>query len=310
MPSLGAAAVRRTISEIQTVTGAVAPAVNVDDITVAIPGPLTHLPVRIFRPHRSGCLLPVILYVHGGGWVAGDATTHDRLVRELAAESGAAVVFPQYTRTPQAQYPRAIRECYSVLSWVAFHGATHGLDGKRIAVVGDSVGATIATTLTLLAKERGGPPLAAQVLFYPATDASLCTASHRQYGHGYWLHRDAMAWYWDQYIPDEARRAETTASPLRATMGELANLPPALIVTAEADILRDEAEAYALKLSDAGVNVTSTRYAGVVHDFIMLNALRCTTAAEAAISQATGYLAGALANHHTRRSHDVYGYLP
>ncbi|MGP0047357.1 MAG: alpha/beta hydrolase [Solirubrobacteraceae bacterium] len=221
----------------------------------------------------------------------GAARTRDAIariqaaIRELAAGTGAAVVFPHYTHAPQAQYPRAIRESYAVLFWVAFHGAAHGLDGSRIAIAGDSVGATIATALTLLAKERGGPALAAQVLFYPAADASLNTESHRRFARGHWLRRDAMQWFWDQYIPDQARRAERTASPLRASLGELANLPPALILTAEADILRDEGEAYARRLGEAGVNVTTTRYPGILHDFAMLNALRQTKAAEAAISQ-------------------------
>jgi acetyl esterase len=300
-PTVGPTRTRALLAGIQAATRATAPAVDVEDLTVAVPGPLTHLPFRILRPRGVTGPLPVILYIHGGGWVAGSAETHDRLLRELAAGTGAAVVVPEYTHAPEAQYPRAIRESYSVLSWVAFHGANRGLDGSRIAIAGDSVGATIATTLTLLAKERGGPSLAAQVLFYPATDASLSTESHRRFARGHWLQRDAMRWFWDQYIPDEALRVETTASPLRASPSELANLPQALIITAEADILRDEGEAYARRLGAAGVNVTTHRYRGVVHDFVMLNALRETTAAEAAISLAVGYLAGALGNRYGRR---------
>ena len=301
LASLGPARARDAVARIQAATEMEAPAVDIEDVTVPVPGPLSHLRFRILRPRGVKGQLPVILYIHGGGWMAGGADTHDRLIRELTARTGAAVVFPHYTHAPEAEYPRAIRESYAVLSWVASHGAARGLDGSRIAIAGDSVGATIATTLTLLAKERGGPALAAQVLFYPATDASLNTESHRRFARGYWLRRDDMQWFWDQYIPDEARRGETTASPLRASLTELANLPPALILTAEADILRDEGEAYARRLGEAGVTVTTTRYPGILHDFVMLNALRQTKAAEAAISQAIGYLAGALANHHSRR---------
>lgn len=298
---LGPARARDAIARIQAATKVDVPALDIEDVTVPVPGPLSHLPFRILRPKGAKGHLPGIVYIHGGGWVAGNADTHDRLIRELAAGTGAAVVFPRYTHAPEAQYPRAIRESYVVLSWVAFHGAARGLDGSRIAIAGDSVGATIATALTLLAKERVGPALAAQVLFYPATDASLNTESHRRFARGHWLRRDAMQWFWDQYIPDEARRGETTASPLRASLAELANLPPALILTAEACILRDGGEAYARRLGEAGVNVTTTRYPGILHDFVMINALRQTKAAEAATSQAIGYLAGAFAKHHSRR---------
>ncbi len=301
LASLGPARVHDAIARIQAATDVEAPAVDIEDMTVPVPGPLPHLPFRILRPKGVNGQLPVILYIHGGGWVAGNADTHDRLIRELTARTGAAVVFPDYTHAPQAQYPRAIRESYAVLSWVPFHGAARGLDGSRIAIARDSVGATIATTLTLLAKDRGGSALAARVLFYPATDASLNTESHRRFARGHWLRREAMQRFWGQYIPDEARRVETTASPLRASLGELANLPPALILTAETDILRDEGEAYARRLREAGVNVTTTRHPGILRDFVMLNALRQTKAAEAAISQAVGYLAGALANHRSRR---------
>jgi len=246
------------------------------------------------RPEGATGALPVILYLHGAGWVFGNSHTHDRLIRELAVGAGAAVVFPEYSRSPEARYPVAIEESYAVLSWVSEHGAEHDLDGSRIAVAGDSVGGNMAAALTLLAKERSGPRVAAQVLFYPVTDASFDTGSYHQFETGYFLRRDAMQWFWDQYTSDDAQRDEPTASPLRADLDQLAGLPPALVITAEADVLRDEGEAYANKLRQAGVPVTATRYQGIIHDFVMLNALRETNAAQAAIAQAVGYLSRAL----------------
>jgi acetyl esterase len=238
--------------------------------------------------------LPVVIYIHGAGWVFGDAHTHDRLVRELAVGAGAAVVFPEYQRSPEVRYPIAIEQNYAVARWVASDGAGKGLDPSRIAVVGDSVGGNMTAALTLMAKERGGPKLAAQVLFYPVTDASFDTGSYEQFAEGFDLRRDAMRWFWDQYTTDEDQRSEITASPLRATTEQLAGLPRALVITAEADVLRDEGEAYWRKLREAGVDVSATRYEGIVHDFVMLNGLRGTNAAEAAIAQAVEYLRGAL----------------
>src|SRR3954466_7004488 len=169
------------------------------------------------------------------------------------------------------------------------------LDAARIAIAGDSVGGNMTAALTLMAKERSGPRLVAQLLFYPVTDASFDTDSYREFATGYFLRRDAMRWFWDQYTTEEAQRDEITASPLRASTEQLAGLPPALVVTAEADVLRDEGEAYGRKLRAAGVDVTATRYEGVIHDFVMLNALRETNAAGAAIAQAIGFLGARLA---------------
>ncbi|RKR92219.1 acetyl esterase/lipase [Micromonospora pisi] len=246
--------------------------------------------VTIFRPDHEAGPLPVILYIHGAGWVFGNDHTHDRLARELAAGVGAAVVFPNYRLSPEARYPTAITENYAVARWVVEHGVEHGLDASRIAVAGDSVGGNMSASLTLTAKQRGDVPLAGQVLFYPVTDASFDTDSYHQFAEGYFLRRDAMQWFWDQYTTDESQRAEITASPLRATVEQLAGLPPALVITAEADVLRDEGEAYADKLRAAGVPVTALRYQGVIHDFVMLNALRGTHAADAAINQAIAFL--------------------
>jgi acetyl esterase/lipase len=292
---LGPVEGRKVVDEVQS--GEIEkPEVEIRDTT--IPGPSGEVSIRILRPTGVTGALPVILYSHGAGWVFGNAHTHDRLVRELAVGTGAAVVFTNYSLSPEARYPTAIEEIYAALNWVAQHGQQNGLDGARIAVAGDSVGGNMSAAVTLMAKQRSGPKLAAQVLFYPVTDASFDTDSYHQFATGYFLRRDAMEWFWDQYTSDENQRTEITASPLRTSTEQLAGLPKALVITAEADVLRDEGEAYSRKLREAGVDVSATRYEGIIHDFVMLNALRDTNAAQAAIDQATSYLRGALANDH------------
>jgi len=290
---LGPVEGRNTVDQVQS--GEIAkPAVDVQDTTVP-GGPSGAVSIRIMRPKGSSGRLPVILYTHGAGWVFGNAHTHDRLIRELTTGTGAAVVFTNYTLSPEARYPTAIEEIYAALTWVAAHGSEQDLDGSRIVVAGDSVGGNMTAAITLMAKQRSGPKLAAQVLFYPVTDASFDTGSYHQFAEGYFLRRDAMEWFWDQYTTDENERNEITASPLRATREDLAGLPKALVITGEADVLRDEGEAYGRKLRAAGVDVTATRYEGIVHDFVMLNALRSTNAADAAITQAITYIRTALA---------------
>jgi len=264
------------------------PDVDIEETKIA------NVPVRIVRPKGATGVLPVVVYLHGAGWVFGNAHTHDRLVRELAVGTGAAVVFPEYSLSPEARYPVAIEENYAVAAWVAEHGAEKNLDAGRIAIAGDSVGGNMVAALTILAKQRGGPRFRQQVLFYPVTDANFDTESYQLFAEGYFLAREGMKWFWDQYTTDPAQRAEITASPLRASLEELAGLPPALVITGEADVLRDEGEAYAAKLRQAGVPVTAVRYAGIIHDFVMVNALRETHAAEAAITQAIGALRTAL----------------
>jgi acetyl esterase len=283
---------RETVDEVQA-GDVVKPEVDITDTTVP-GGPSGTVSVRILRPREAAGPLPVIVYIHGAGWVFGNAHTHDRLVRELAVGANAAVVFPNYSLSPETKYPTAIEESYAVAKWIAAHGAEQGLDATRIAIAGDSVGGNMAAALTLLAKQRGDVSFVQQVLFYPVTDASFDTGSYHQFAEGYFLRRDAMQWFWDQYATDPAQRAQITASPLRASLDELAGLPPALVITGEADVLRDEGEAYAAKLRAAGVPVTAVRFQGIIHDFVMLNALRGTHAAEAAIAQAVDTLAAAL----------------
>ncbi|MFI6642718.1 alpha/beta hydrolase [Streptomyces sp. NPDC050504] len=269
---------------------------EVDEEWVTVPGgPTGGVRVRIVRPAGAAGPLPVLVYLHGAGWVFGSARTHDRLVRELAVGAGAAVVFPEYGLSPEHRYPVAIEQNWTAARWVVTDGEAHGLDATRIAVAGDSVGGNLSIALTLLAKERGGLPLRQQVLFYPVTDASFDTPSYLRFAEGYFLERDGVRWSWDQYTTDEAERAEITASPLRASADQLAGLPPALVITAEADVLRDEGEAYANKLRAAGVPVTAVRYQGIIHDFVLLNALRETQAARSAIELAVVTLRRALA---------------
>jgi acetyl esterase len=285
---LGPAASRAVIEEIQA-RPVSRPAADIRDIVVPA-GPSGRVPVRILRPRGVPAPLPAVLYLHGGGWVLGGPRTHDRLARELAVGAGAAVVFPDYSLSPEARYPTAIEECYAVASWVAGRGIEHGLDPGRMAVAGDSTGANMAIAVALLAAQRHGAAFRQQVLFYPVTDASFDTGSYEEFATGYFLRRDAMQWFWDQYAPDLTQRSRATASPLRATTRELASLPPTMVITAEADVLRDEGEAFARRLREAGVPVTAVRLQGTIHDFAMLNALSDTQATRAALILAAGVL--------------------
>lgn len=265
------------------------------EFSVAPVGPSGLVGFWLFRPARPPGPLPVVVYLHGGRWMLGDARTHARMISELAALSGAAFVVPEYTRTPEARYPVALEESYAVLTWLAGQAAELDLDERRIAVAGDCAGATIATSLTMLAKQRGGPRIRAQLLYYPLTDPECDTGSADRFAHGYLLTRAAVEWYWRQYADDERELAEPTAAPLRATPEDLAGLPPALIVSAEADVVRDDGEQYARRLRQAGVPVTAVRYLGTVHDFVSLNPLRDSPPTRAAIRQGGHFLADALA---------------
>jgi acetyl esterase len=269
------------------------PSAKIEDIAFPV-GPTGSVPVRIVRPAGTADVLPAVIYIHGGGWILGDRNTHDRLVREIAVGTGAAVVFVDYDRSPEARYPVAIEQAYAATCYVVDHGADLRIDPSRLAVAGDSVGGNMAAALTLMARQRRGPKIAFQVLFYPVTDADFDTASYTRFADGPWLTKRAMRWFWDAYLPDVAARKQPTATPLNASLDELAGLPEALVVVDENDVLRDEGEAYARRLSDAGVRVTSTRYNGTIHDFAMLNALADTPATRGAIAQAVGALRSAL----------------
>jgi acetyl esterase/lipase len=265
----------------------------VDDRWITVPTEVGDVRVRIVRPPGAGTL-PVILYMHGGGWVLGNADTHDRLVRELAVGTDAAVVFVEYDRSPEARYPVAIEQGYATARWIVREGAANQLDADRIAVAGDSVGGGMTAALALMASERGDVRFVLQSMYYPVTDARMDTASYEQFAEGYFLTAKAMAWFWDAYLPEHDRRSEPYASPLRASDEQLAGLPPAFVIVDEADVLRDEGEAYAARLRAAGVAVTTVRYDGITHDFMMLNPLSDTHATRAAVAQANSILRAAL----------------
>jgi len=277
---------------------------EIGETWVTVPAEVGDVRVRIVKPvgaeveGEAGSprppRLPAVLYVHGGGWVLGDAGTHDRLVRELAVGAGVAVAFVEYDRSPEAKYPVALEQAYAAARWIVHDGATHGLDAARLAVAGDSVGGNLAAALTILAKRRGDLAFAHQSLYYPVTDAGQDTDSYREFAHGPYLTAKAMAWFWDAYLPEWDQRFAITASPLRATADDLAGLPPAFVLVDENDVLRDEGEAYARNLTAAGVPTVSVRFNGTIHDFLLLNPLRGTQATSAALDQAIHVLRRAL----------------
>jgi acetyl esterase len=248
----------------------------------------TDISVQIVRPpNTSNETLPVVMYFHGGGWVLGGFDTHERLVRELANGAHAAIVFVNYTPSPEAKYPVSLEQAYAATKWVAQNGQTINVNSSNLALVGDSVGGNMAAAVALLAKERSGPPIKFQVLFYPVTDANFDTPSYMAYQEGYFLTREAMKWFWDNYTSNQTNRKEPTVSPLQASVEQLKGLPPALIINGECDVLRDEGEAYAHKLIEADVPVTGIRYHGTIHDFVMLNPITNTPAVRGAIEQAS-----------------------
>lgn len=253
--------------------------------------------VRIMRPEDAHEALPVIFYIHGGGWVMGDEITHDRLIRKLAVKTHAAVVFPIYIPSPDAQYPSQVETLFAVLEFIAQNAKDFNFK-PQLAVAGDSVGGNMATVMALMAKDRGYPKIDFQLLFYPVTSAEMNTKSYKDFSEGPWLTQKAMVWFWDAYFPDKTKRLGITASPLNASKKELKGMPTALIITAENDVLRDEGEAYAQKLVDAGVDVTAMRMQGTIHDFVMLNALANTKATREAIDQAVVGLRNALNAEH------------
>jgi acetyl esterase len=245
----------------------------------------TELTLHIVKPAGVATKLPVFMFFHGGGWVLGDYPTHERLVRDLVVESGAMAVFPEYTRSPEAQYPTAIHQAYAATQWVSEHGGDIGADGRKLAVVGNSVGGNMAAVVSLMAKDKGGPRITFQALLWPVTDAHFDTASYRDLSEGYFLTRNMMIWFWDNYTKDAAQRRETYASPLQAPTDSLQGLPPALVQTAHSDVLRDEGEAYARKLNEAGVDVIAVRYNGLIHDWGLLNPIATVPEVRTAITQ-------------------------
>lgn len=243
------------------------------------------LKLNIMKPERISGTPGVLLFIHGGVWIVGNFENHKRLLRDLVVGSGQVGVFVDYTSLPEAKFPTQLDQSYAALQWVAQHAREFGADGNRIAIAGNSVGGNMAAALALMSKDRNGPKISFQALLIPATDASVDTGSYREYGNGRFLARAFMKYGWDLYAPDARTRDNPYVSPLRAHLDQLKGLPPALVITAENDPLRDEGEAYARKLKEAGVEVAATRYNGTIHDFVLLNAIRKVPSTEAAIEQ-------------------------
>ncbi|AYV75213.1 MAG: alpha/beta hydrolase [Terrestrivirus sp.] len=267
------------------------------DIPFELNGKQHNFSIRIVRPKAVKLIkksketqlpevmkLPIVMYFHGGGWVLGNKMTHNRLIREISYRANVAVVFVNYTPSPEGQYPVPLEQCYEATKYMVKNAQTYNLDSENVAVCGDSVGGNFVAVVALLAKQRGDFKIKYQVLMYPVTDASMSTKSYTDFQDGYWLAKKAMAWFWDEYAPDVGSRGVITLSPLNATIEDLRGLPPALLIVDENDVLRDEGEAYAHKLMEAGVDITAVRYLGTVHDFCMLNALANTPAPRSAIS--------------------------
>ncbi|MFD8715554.1 alpha/beta hydrolase [Streptomyces anulatus] len=272
---------RKILSDLQNGEGVERPEVDEEWVDVDA-GEWGTVRTRIIRPKGATGPLPVVFYIHGAGWVFGDDKTHDRLFRELTIGAGAAGVFPVYDWAPEKGYPTQVEQNYAVGQWLQENGADHGLDTSRVAVAGESVGGCMSAVFAQMNKDRGGLALKAQILLYPVTGPDFDTQSYHQFAEHYYLTRDGMKWFWDAYTTDETKREEKYASPLRATLDDLDGLPPALVITAEADVLRDGGELYANKLREAGVEVTAVRVSGTVHDFMLLDSLRDTPATNVA----------------------------
>jgi acetyl esterase/lipase len=250
--------------------------------------------IHITKPKGVKADAPVFIFIHGGGWVLGDYPTHRRLVRDLVVQSGAVAVFPDYSPSPEAKYPTAINEIYAATEWVSKNGKEIGVDGKNLAVVGNSVGGNMAAVTALMAKDKNGPKIKLQVLLWPVTDANFETESYNSFANGRFLTKNMMKWFWNNYLPDIAKRKEVYASPIQATLEQLKGLPITLVQTAENDVLRDEGEAYARKLDQAGVPVTLTRYNGLIHDYGLLNPIAGVPAVQTAILQAAAVIKNTL----------------
>jgi acetyl esterase len=279
---------RRVLEGLQSSVKVDLPQADVAERTISSEGQTVE--VVVVRPAGGTGRLPVFMFFHGGGWVLGDFPTHQRLVRDLVAGSGATAVFVEYDRSPEARYPVAINQAYAATSWVAAHGDEIGVDGGRLAVAGNSVGGNMAAVVALMAKDRGRPDIRCQMLLWPVTNAAFDTASYDEFAEGYFLTRNMMKGFWDSYTTDPRERQDVYASPLQAANERLRGVAPAIIQTAEMDVLRDEGEAYARKLDRAGVDVTCTRYNGLIHDYGLLNAIRQVPGVRSAMLQASAEL--------------------
>ncbi|MDI2074702.1 acetyl esterase [Bradyrhizobium japonicum] len=281
------------LTELQNKTPVDMSGVNTTEQTITQNG--QSVKIYIMKPEHVTGKPGVLLFIHGGVWIVGNFQNHQRLLRDLVVGSGQIGVFVEYTSLPKARFPTQLDQSYAVLKWVAGHAEEFGADGSRIAVAGNSVGGNMTAALSLMAKDRSGPKISYQVMMIPATDASVDTASYHEYGTGRFLARAFMKYGWDLYAPDAATRNNPYVSPLRASLQQLEGLPPALVITAENDPLRDEGEAYARKLKEAGVSVIATRYNGMIHDFVLLNGIQSDPEPKAAIRQMSAEIKAHLA---------------
>ena len=281
---------RKVLEKLQDTPVCMCPA-KIERLTIDT-GRWGEIPLYVVIPPGKRTSENVIFYIHGAGWVFGSFHTHEKLVRELAARTGCTVVFPEYSRSPEAKYPTAIEQCYQVLcrlkEVMEYVGCC--MNERTLTVAGDSVGGNMVIAMTLLAKFRKGPKIQKQLLYYPVTNACFDTPSYCEFAEDYYLYREGMIWFWDQYTASDCDRNEITASPLRACPEQLTGLPEALIINGQADVLRDEGEAYAEKLRLAGVCVTAVRFQAIIHDFVMLNALDQTKACRAAMDLSTEWI--------------------
>lgn len=281
---------RRVLEEAQNTSVYKHPAnISVSEINT---GKWGTIPVYFVMPQGFAPIRRIIFYIHGAGWVFGSFHTHEKLVRELAARTNSLLVFPEYTRSPEAKYPVAIEQCYFVLShlWEIIEQCGFNLKRKTLIVAGDSVGGNMAIAMTLMAKMRSGPKIQKQLLYYPVTNACFDTPTYRQFAVNYYLYRAGMQWFWWQYTSCELDRNQITASPLRASVECLKKLPEAMIINGQADVLRSEGEAFGEKLRCAGVEVTAIRVQGTIHDFVMLHALDQTKACRVAMDASVEWI--------------------
>jgi len=292
METLQPVEARKVLEGAQTSVTVDVSGIEVSEKTVTQDGVTVKL--FIVRPSGIEGNLPAFMFFHGGGWVIGDFSTHKRFIRDLVVHSGSVAIHVEYSRSPEVKYPVALNECYAATQWVSAHGAEINVDGKRLAVVGNSAGGNLAAAVALMCNNNKGPELKLQVLFWPVTNASFETVSYHQFASDRFLTKNMMEWFWDNYLPDLGQRKDSYASPLQASVEQLKGLAPALVQTAENDVLRDEGEAYARKMNEAGVAVSAVRYQGMIHDYGLLNPLAHIPEVQSALLYAGAELKRAL----------------
>jgi acetyl esterase len=280
--------VRATLAGLQATAPRDLTGISVEEKNIEVDGVATKIYIQ--RPEGTERQLPVILFLHGGVWIAGDFNNHQGFSRDLVVGTGYAAVFVEYTPIPDAIFPTQLQQCFAALKWVAKHGTDNGLDGSRIAVAGNSVGGNLSAALALYARDHGGPEIKLQLLLFPATDSNVDTESYEDFAVGRFLAKDFMKFGWETYTPTDDTRDDIYAAPLKASLEQLAGLPPAVIMTAENDPLRDEGIAYGRKLREAGVEAATVEYVGLIHDWMLLNPIQATPGVQASFRHAVADL--------------------